>query len=296
MKRTKLFVVLILSLLFGAVHVGAEEEGWKPKEAFFVEHEAQCTVENREYHANGPNGQVIVYQNPVSPDVVHTLENGETVLIDYVYTNDKGVTWGFCEIVGEFGWLPMPYMVPVYDYTDFEAEYGDQFVMEKSGLVVYVDYGVNEELRDRYIEFSAGSKRVIFWRYPGSSNKITIRLDDWAKYIPQYTKTFVDEEGRKWGFVGYYMGENLNRWVCISTVSQMLADFEELYPNGAPERDKREITPYEGEEIFPDVSEEYYQQQNMQKIKMIAIVVGIGVIIVAAIIFYSILWKKVKRA
>ncbi len=132
MRTVKLFVLLILSMSLGTANVWAlaEDEVWQPDEPFFVEHMEACLLEEREYYANGPNGQVVIYESPASSKVIKTLKNGETIWIDYTFTNDVGVTWGFCELEGKFGWLPMPYMVVVYDHISFEEEYGDQFQIE----------------------------------------------------------------------------------------------------------------------------------------------------------------------
>ena len=288
MKRIKWLAFVLLGIFWCSVSVwaGDEEDVWKPDEPFFAEHEAECTVENREYFANGPNGKVVIYESPASSKVVKTLENEEIVLIDYVFTNDKGITWGLCEFEGTFGWLPMPYMVVVYDYLNFEEEYGELFQEERGS-------GVGDG--DEYLyEFFKTSRKVRFWAYPGSESKYTIQLPwGFAQNIPDYTKTFVDEDGRKWGFVSYYQGENPNRWICINSVEEMVADFSELYPNGAPVRDKRVIEPYEGEEIFPD---DYEQVQMMQKVKKVAITVGIVVVVGVVMMCYWKLWKKMKEA
>ena len=285
MKRTKLLVLLILSLFLGSASVWADDDVWKPDEPFFVEHEEECLVENREYYANGPNGQVIVYESPASSKVVKTLENGEIVLIDYIFTSDKGISWGFCEIAGGFGWIPMPYMIVVYDYLNFEEEYGKQ-IQEERGSGVEGD--------ENGFDFFRTSRKVRFWTYPGSESKYTIQLPwGFAQNIPDYTKTFVDEDGRKWGFVSYYQGKNPNRWICINSVEEMVAEFDELYPDGAPVRDKRVIEPYEGAEIFPD---DYEHVQKMEKQRKIAITVSIVVAVVIAMLCYWKLWKKMKQA
>ena len=281
MRRKKFLVLLIVSLLLGSVNVWAEEEAeWVPDDAFYMEYAEECVAMNREYFANGPNKKVIVYESPASAEVVKTMKNGDVVLIDYTYTNSEGIEWGFCEFEGEFGWLPMPYMVPVYDYLCFEEEYGEQFQTVKADLI-------------RAGGFYDSNRKIKFWSYPGSSKKFTIAFGQWMSFMPQYTKVFVDEDGRKWGFVGYFSGKNLNSWVCLSSVDEMLADFDELYPNGAPERDKREIKPYDGKKIFPD---NYVYVKTMQIVKTAAIVLGIVAVGGALMLFYWKMWKNVKKA
>ncbi len=293
MKGIKLLMILMLSMSLSSVVVLAsdEENVWRPSEPFFVEHMEECITENREYYANGPNGQVIIYESPASSKLVGTMKNGEVVRVDYVFTNDAGVTWGFCEFEGEFGWLPMPYMVVVYDYISFEEEYANQFKIESD----HVSSG--DGSYDFYQEYDGLWRRMIkFWSYPGSSDKLTLVLEKESSMTSlRYIKTFIDEDGLKWGFVDYFAGKTINRWVCLSVGYKMFADFEELYPmpEWAPIRDKRVIEPYTGEEIFPD---DYEEVQRMQKVRTVAISIGIVVVAAAVILFYWKMWKKVKQA
>lgn len=287
--------LLIVSLLLGSVNVWAEEEeGWVPDDAFYSEHAEECAVMDREYFANGPNETVIVYESPASSKVVKTMENGDVVLIDYTYTNSEGIEWGLCEFEGKFGWLPMPYMVSVYDYLSFEEEYADQ-IQEERGAVKNMTNtsGFSDEEREKVWEYYDSHRRVRFWSYPGSSSYFSIKMGYWSQTMPEYKQVFVDEDGRKWAFVTYYSGELLNRWICINSLAELIADFEELYPDGAPVRDTRVIEAYEGEEIFPD---DYEHVQMMQKVKMAATVAGIVLVVAAAGVFYWKLWKKIKQA
>lgn len=287
MKRTKFFVLLILGLILSSVNVWADTE-WVPDDPFYVDHIEECVINEREYRANGPNGKAIIYESPASSKVMGTMENGEIVQIDFVYTNAQKIEWGFCDYHGQIGWIPMPYMALVYDYLSFEAEYGDQIQNEKGKVEV-----------DSWTFFDTDCG-IEFWTYPGSERGYTIVVDRWRQALPEYKKTFVDEDGRKWGFVGYFLGDTLNRWICLESQEELLADYDELYPNGGPQRDKIIVEAYTGEEIFPDdyeiVQKELEKMQKEQEVKEKLMIVGIVVFVVAALIFYWMLWKKIKRA
>ena len=294
MKRDKKILVTLLILLFlSSVNVGAQEkEVWTPDDVFYIEHVQECVPSERSYLANGPKGQVVLYESPVSCKVKNILENGEITPIDYIYTNNQGIAWGFCEVEGITGWLPMPHMVLSYDYLCFEEDYEEQILDEK-GKAVPIDKNTNgnQELIDIMIEYMSCNKRIRFWKYPGSMESYVITGTENATGVPSYDKTFLDEDGRKWGFVGYFRGEVLNRWICISSVKELIAEYEELYPNGAPKRDKRVIEVYE-EEIFPD---DYEKVQNMQKTKRAAIIVSVGIALTGCCGVYGMLWKKWKQ-
>lgn len=295
-KGEKILAVLLLVLTLGSVTVSADEkELWTPDDLFYIEHAEDCIPNERSYLANGPDGQVILYESPASCQVKNTLENGEITPIDYIYTNAQGIEWGFCEVEGITGWLPMPYMVLSYDYLSFEEDYGDQ-ILEESGKPLLLSYDKDDgdlvELMNIALEYLESNKRIRFWKYPGSSESYAISGTNNDTGIPTYKKTFVDEDGRKWGFVGFFRGEVLNRWICISSVKELIAEYEELYPNGAPKRDNRVIEVCK-EEIYPD---DYEDVQKMQKTRKITMIGGICLVLVIFGVFYGTMWKKWKQA
>ena len=111
MRKVKLLAVLILSMVWCTVSVWAKEEnGWKPDDLFFLDHEEECILENREYYANGPNGKVVIYESPASSKVVKILKKGEIVLIDYIFTNEKQIAW---ESFEEF-YKEKNFQIPLY--------------------------------------------------------------------------------------------------------------------------------------------------------------------------------------
>lgn len=200
-------IICCLCCLLCALPVKADVI-WEPEDSFYQKHASECTYVNRLFTAKGPDGKVIVYQSPEMPIVVETWENGSREWISYTYQDGDGIVWGYCG-----GWMPMAYMEVVYDTISFEEEYADQ-IMGESG-----------DLDSRYL-----GEEIYYWGYPGAENGDILTVGD--QYTPSYSGVFTDEEGRKWGKVGYYFGRR-NVWVCIDWPE---ADYEELYPNGGPQR------------------------------------------------------------
>ena len=183
---------------------------FEPSNSFYARHSGKCEIVEREFVANGPNGEVIVYKSPEDATKIGTMKNGETSWVTWTYKDADGIVWG-CPNRFEDGWVPMDYMQVVYDYISFEEECGDKVVEEKGSL-----------------DASYLGKTVYFWEYPRStqSKEIPYELDpEWVTWMPEYHKTYVDEAGRKWGFCNYYYGTR-NFWVCLDAAD---ADYEALY-------------------------------------------------------------------
>ena len=180
---------------------------------FFDEHRDECAYHDRYYTAQGPNGDVTVYESPISDRVIKTVDNGETLWVSYVYTDSDGTQWG---CTGgwddENGWVPMPYLALVYDHISFAEEYGHTFLQEAGEL-------------DKKWQ----GKEIYFWEYPGCPEPESIELQ-W-EHMPSYDCIYVDENGSHWGQINYYYGLR-DLWFNLDTPD---ADFATLYPNGVEE-------------------------------------------------------------
>lgn len=190
---------------------------WEPNDTFYHDHYEDCRYVNRNFTANGPDGEVIVYKSPENPMVVATWENGFHAYISFVYTDEDGNEWGIYE---DFetevkGWVPMAYMQVIYDGISFTEEYGDSFVEDSA--VFPAEYA---------------GQTVYCFTYPGSESCFEMRMPEVAEDMPWYARTFTDEQGLVWGYIGYFRGVR-DRWICITDAT---ATFEELYPDGAPMR------------------------------------------------------------
>lgn len=208
-KRAYIFTALICYLLLSIP--ARADVIWEPEDSFYESHADECEYVGRTFTANGPDGKVILYKSPELPEVVAVWENGQKAYIYFTYRDPEGIEWGIYDSHnGTIGWMPMDYMEVVYDSTAFQEEHRSQ-ITEQSG-----------ELDEKYLD------QIIFlWKYPGSSESDFMKFDD---NPPTYNHVYVDENENRWGLVDYWYG-NRNVWVCLDAPT---ADFDRLYPEGAP--------------------------------------------------------------
>lgn len=191
---------------------------WEPyDDNFYTKNRESCQYINRNYTADGPGNKVIVYKSPENPTVLETWENGHVAHIYYTWTDKSDTVWGMYNNweTDETGWVPMAYMDVVYDYICFEEEFGDSIVEET--IAIPGEYA---------------KKSIRGWSYPGAETCLEISMPDNEENMPQCSKGFVDEEGRKWGYIGYFQGIR-NIWVCLDNP---VADIDTLYPESLPLR------------------------------------------------------------
>lgn len=220
-KMTRILMVMLCWVVF-VLPVRADVI-WEPhNDDFYTKKRENCRLVNRSYTADGPEDKVIVYKSPENPSVVDTWENGHVANIYYTWTDEKGIVWGMYNDweTNETGWVPMEYMEVVYDYICFEEEFGEHFVDESVAIP----------------EECAGTG-VYFWSYPGAETYLEIPMPETAADMPQCSPTFVDEGGRKWGYIGYFRGTR-NKWVCLD---EPAGDFNTLYPEEPPVRTPQEV-------------------------------------------------------
>lgn len=209
-KLTLCMVIFLLGVIFFDRQAQADVI-WEPEDSFYKTHSGECEYINRLYTANGPDGNVVAYKSPENSGIVGTYDNGTEIRITHTYEDKRGVMWGIYENGNRTGWIPMDYLKPVYDYICFQEEFGEEIVDEAGAL-----------------DKKYNGLQVYFWYAPGSEKGNTRILNG---YMPEYTKTYVDELGRKWGFTIYYMGTR-NMWFCLDDPQ---ADFETLWKDDAPE-------------------------------------------------------------
>lgn len=266
MKRLMNLALALLLVLTLIVPVFADVL-YIPEDPFLEDYMDESQRMDRSYRALT---EVTVYESPESAKEMGTLPTGESVFIYYVFTDEGGNDWGYCERytpetydLAFSGWLPMAYMELVYDYISFNEDYGHTFQsLDKVGQLP-------EEYRDDV---------VMFWNYPGSETGDSFDMAAWGgDYLPEYDTVYQDNQGRSWGYVGYYYGRK-HFWICLDDPT---ADFETLYPTGAPEV---EIT--EPDETAPTLPAEEIVPQPSSGMKLlrtgitVAVVVCIGVTVV----------------
>lgn len=233
---------------------------WEPRDSFYESHTAECKYVGRTYTANGPKGEVILYESPVSAKKVATWENGHTAYVSFSYEDEKGTLWGVCEEGDESGWVPMDYMDIVYDNISFAQEYAAE-IRKESGT-----------LDERYMD-----QDVYFWRYPASPASFTMKM---THHMPEYHRIYTDSQGHTWGNVGYYYGHK-DFWVCLDAPD---AELGALYPEDAPEIG----TSQPEEKVFTE--EPITPEGGKDKTMKVAVIVLLTVILTAVFLFAQKKW------
>ena len=256
MKRlTALLLATILMLTLSTTALA--DVIWIPEDPFLEDHMAECVRIDRSYRTLT---EVTVYENPESIGVEGTLPQGDAVGIYYIYTDENGNQWGYCEKYESeiHGWVAMAYMDLIYDYISFNEDYGDTFLDEDGRL--------SEEFAD---------DTVWFWNYPGSDTGEQFDMDAWAgDYLPEYDTVYQDEQGRSWGYVSYYFGFR-HFWICLDAPT---ADFDTLFPDGEPQV---EIT--SPDETIPTLPAKEIVPQPSSGTKRLQTGIAIAVVICVAI-------------
>lgn len=213
MKRTVCLLIALLLCLSVAPAVRADVI-YEPSDDFYQAHWTDCDYVNRSYTANGPGGELKLYTSPENSHVEHTVPNGESVYIAATYTDGTGTEWGCAEVWAEnkTGWVPMDYVVKIYNFEDFAGEFADRIQTESGDLSACT----GQEIRA--------------WSYPGDDGSYAITVD--PEYAPEYNRVFTDDAGQKWGFCGYYFGSK-NFWVCLDNPT---ADYDALYADHTPQQ------------------------------------------------------------
>ncbi len=257
--------ILTICLLFASSRAYADVI-WEPEDDFYGQHSSQCSVVERNFEANPPEGEPLkVYKAPDSTEVIATREKGERIGISHSYTDPAGREWG---LLYESGWAPMDYLAEVYD--------GEAFYRQYSGEI-------KQESGEADISKIPDDKDLYFYEYPGAEegSRINKESDN-----PYYTMCFTDPEGHKWGYVSYYYISD--GWVCIDAPD---ATFDELYPKGQNfSGDIGEIAP-------PEIIVEPIPGPGFSVALVIGIAVAAVVVVTAVIlIVVSVNIKKKKNA
>ena len=207
-KMMKMLAALFLALLIvpGMVRADVIFEPWD--DAFYDDHREECEYHSRSYTASGPNGEVMVYKSPESASEKGKFDNGQIVWITHIYQAADGIRWGYCEDWEKdiHGWVPMDYLVLIYDGISFEEDYGHQFE-EKSGSAM------SDALVDQ---------KIWFWQYPGSEDRMEVPI--YTDSTLNYDVTFTDPSGTVWVQFSYYMGLR-NYWIKLDDPQSPDSDF-----------------------------------------------------------------------
>lgn len=163
----------------------------EPEGMFYHAHRDECDYVGRSYLVNGAEGYAAVYSAPDSR-VAEYISNGETLYISHRWVDRKDAKkaeWGATQ---DGRWMRMSELEPIYDWQAFEDDFSDAF---------------------RAYDGTGGAiTKACLYSYPGGVYVWTWDLGQ--DFSEAFTHVYVDESGRSWGFIGYYMGRH-NQWVCL---------------------------------------------------------------------------------
>jgi hypothetical protein len=261
-------ILLAFVLLCGFLAVPARADViFEPMDDFYEAHREDCVYHCRSYTANGPNGSVKVYKSPVIDQVQAELDNGQTVYISWVYTGSDGIAWGYWEEweLQKSGWIPMDYLVLIYDQISFSEEFAHRLVEEQGTL------------SEQY-----AGETVYFYEYPGSDNGWTMEISpDW---LPDYYTTYVDDNGNTWGRVGYFYGHR-DIWIALDNP---YADYTELYPDAT-----EPVTEASSETAEPTETTAPVEEIRPESpVNMVVLVAAVAAVVAVTIVLLVVLKRK----
>lgn len=195
--RSKWMVwMLSLVLMMGLALPVSADVIWVPQDNFYESHREECEYEGRRYQMAGYEDNVTLYSKPGGA-AKETVPNGQSGIVQFIWAgNDQN--WGYVYYAGEDqaeGWAPMDDLTLIYDSQAFEEDHGAQIV---SGDPVPVD-------------FTQG----ILYSYPGGpAGTVLEEVPQYMSFSEVFTQIYTDEDGLRWGKVGYYMGHR-GSWICL---------------------------------------------------------------------------------
>lgn len=196
-------VMLSLFLFFSTSKIVKADLIIEPDDAFYRSHKNSCTYVSRSYIANSEDGYSTIYVNPESKLSIYKVTNGTDFYVSFSY-DKSGETWLYCvlpideedgHVTYKKGWIPDADCLLKYDGIAFYDDHESELTNYQGELK---DYQAKNE--------------ILVWSYPLSGEVVKRFKEFDANHI---STVYTDEEGRDWGYIGYYMGK-VNSWVCIS--------------------------------------------------------------------------------
>ena len=288
MKRWMIILLLVLLLCALAIPAAADLV-ILPDNNFYKSHRSECVSEDRAYYANGPEGYVLAYTSPESPDG-KPLRNGEAFHVSNIYQNRWGLVaynartmdrQNMSESNRAYGWVDLNEMVADYDGISFAADHAAEIVETNLEL----DTGL------------FGSAAC--YKYPGSGIVVDRPEIGWLqRNMTAFTAKFIDPAGRTWGYVpkSYYHRDAW--WICLDA------------PNDAslpPDENCVEIVRH-GEvpklgavgkviELNPAADEATLRSaaRTHSGVRPYGIACAVGMVIVAAAVLFTTLRRRARR-
>lgn len=204
MKRNLSALMLCLLIALALAAPARADVMWEPiGDSFYDVHRDECSYVDRSYLANGQQGYVTLRKAPESAEEVSNVPNGGSVYVGYSWTASDGTRWYACEYAltqeegweWKNGWAPAAELSLIYDHICFEEDHKDEF--------------------KEYDGSGDALTKVCLYAYPGGPFQDT--LEEHREYQPfseAFQYLYTDEAGRRWSYVGYYMGRQ-NAWACL---------------------------------------------------------------------------------
>ena len=192
----KLAFLLIVMLLCSFVLPVSADILWEPFDnSYYMNDYDSCTTVARNYYV--PEGSTVsFYKNPEGGARITTLDAGTRIYVGFS-KEVNGEVWGVGYPLGDWeteGWFRLGRLQREYDNELFMEEHRDAIVAET----------VSFETADL-------TGAIPTWTYPGSGIR-DMTLDfkweeiDYNDGKLECRQVYTDENGGKWGYVGYYMG------------------------------------------------------------------------------------------
>ncbi len=158
-----------------------------PEDDFYWAHQDECVLNERVYIAASSGDAVNIYRSPQDGTVINTVLNGNEI-----YT-----TWRWNDWYQVFdGWVHSDDVSLIYD--------SEQFIADKI------------ETRDihQYTGDEMSIPSAQLYTYPNSGDsKELVEEADYGLIGASFVHSYIDEEGREWGYITYYMSNS--GWVCV---------------------------------------------------------------------------------
>ena len=184
-------VGLLISLLSQPLTVSADVI-FEPENNFYEIHSDECYYFNRPCIAGD---DTCLWDAPNLTTEGEKLQEGDSIYISFVYTDNDGLEWGLAETQDK--WILM---------ADLYLEYGSPEFMEEHSDEIYED--------EPYL-LSDGTV-FVSWSYPESG----VINSSGASVTDDYeiTTFYTDPDGRLWGYTAYMYGTR-DVWICLSDMS-----------------------------------------------------------------------------
>ena len=256
MKIVRKIILIIFCLLLLPSFIVNADVIIEPENEFYKQHSSKIIYLGRKFTANGKDGFASVKEAPGSSGETGRLQNGEETYLQYSCLYD-GDYWGYS--LELLGWIKTDQLLVLYDYIAFEEEHFDELYLYNG------DYGAIKETRS-----------AIAWPWPGADAPLWTLEDINAEHF-SVAYAYTDEQGREWGFVTYFTGNN-NIWICLS--EPLNRDLPVFNPEPEP-------TMWVTETIHTDI--------NASGDSMLwLIVVLVAVLVVGTAVLIRVFWKPNK--